>query len=274
MEEKQKSTFKKVGGIVLNVLLWAFVIFAVVITVIAVSASTNAKNVPTVGGTCFLNVQTDSMNAAKPDWVAADKPSGFAAGSLIIGKYIADDDELIDALEVGDVVTFEAVIENIETYNTHRIIEINRDGAGRIVSVVTRGDHASASTETVTRGKLISVYTGTKIAGVGTVLNFLNTQLGFGLCILLPMAAFFIYELIRFIKTFLEVKNQGKKVITASDEELIKQRAIEEYLRQQAAAAKKEAPVDNEPTAATDPTDALAATDPTEPAAEPSGAEE
>ena len=36
-----------------------------------------------------------------------------------------------------------------------------------------------------------------------------------------------------FIKTLLTVKNEGKKVITAEDEELIKQRAIEEYLRRQ-----------------------------------------
>ena len=237
MEEKQKNTLKKVGGIVLNVILWAFVVFAVVITVIVISASTNSKNVPTVGGSCFLNVQTDSMNAPKPDWVPEGKPSGFSAGTLIIGKYIADDNDLIDALEVGDVVTFEAVIENVNTYNTHRITEITRDSAGYVVSVNTRGDHPMASSETVPRSRLIAVYTGSKILGLGAFLNFLNTQLGFGLCILLPMAAFFIYELVRFVKALMQMKNQGKKVISASDEELIKQKAIEEYLRQQREAA-------------------------------------
>ncbi|MBQ7728270.1 MAG: hypothetical protein IJT60_06835 [Clostridia bacterium] len=237
MEEKQKSTLKKVGGIVLNVVLWAFVVFAVVITIIVISASTSSKNVPTLGGNCFLNVQTNSMNAAKPDWVPEDKPSGFSAGTLIIGKYIADDNDLIDALEVGDIVTFEAIIEGVDTYNTHRITEISRDSAGYITSVTTRGDHPDASTEVVTRGKLIAVYQGSKILGLGAFLNFLNTQLGFGLCILLPMAAFFIYELVRFILLFVRMRNQGKKVITSTDEELIKQKAIEEYLRQQAEAA-------------------------------------
>ena len=38
-----------------------------------------------------------------------------------------------------------------------------------------------------------------------------------------------------FIRTVLQVKNADKKVITAADEELIRQRAIEEYLKQQAA---------------------------------------
>ena len=49
----------------------------------------------------------------------------------------------------------------------------------------------------------------------------------------MPLFLFFAYELFVFIKTLLTVKNEGKKVITAEDEELIKQRAIEEYLRRQ-----------------------------------------
>ena len=48
---------------------------------------------------------------------------------------------------------------------------------------------------------------------------------------------FFIYELIVFIRKFLKVKNAGKKQITAADEEAIKQKAIEEYLKAQKAEA-------------------------------------
>lgn len=49
----------------------------------------------------------------------------------------------------------------------------------------------------------------------------------------MPLVIFFGYEVYVFVKTVLSVKNEGKKVITAADEELIKQRAIEEYLRSQ-----------------------------------------
>ena len=87
----------------------------------------------------------------------------------------------------------------------------------------------------VTRSKIIAVYTGSKIGGLGAAQTFLGSQLGFGLCILLPLVAFFVYQLVVFIRTVLQVKNADKKVITAADEELIRQRAIEEYLRQQAA---------------------------------------
>ena len=47
------------------------------------------------------------------------------------------------------------------------------------------------------------------------------------------MAAFFIYEAVVFAKTLISVKNDGKKVISAADEEAIKQKAIEEYLRRE-----------------------------------------
>ena len=53
---------------------------------------------------------------------------------------------------------------------------------------------------------------------------------------LLPMVLFFGYELFVFIRLVIKTKNEGKKVISAEDEELIKQKAIEEYLRQTAAA--------------------------------------
>lgn len=239
MENQKKS--KKVIDIVVNVILWLFVAFSIFVTIVAVSAGDNAKNVPTVGGKCFLYVQSDSMNAKKPESVAADKPSGFSKGTMIIGKYIADDDAAVDGLSVGDIITYEWDINGDGTIspgenNTHRITEIERDASGAIISVSTMGDnpeYSNGMSETVRRSAIIAVYTGGKVPGLGAVLSFLNTQLGFGLCILLPLAAFFIYQLIKFIRAVTAVKNEGKKVISAADEELIKQKAIEEYLRRQ-----------------------------------------
>lgn len=241
--EKEQSKAKRIGNIVFNVVLWLFVAFAVVITVVAFSAGANAKNVPTLGGKCYLNVQSNSMNAEKPADLPEGKFAGFKKGTMIIGEYIAESDEAIDALKVGDIVTYEwdingdGMISSGE-YNTHRIVGINRDANGRIVTLATQGDNheMSLGTEEVQRSALIARYTGKKIGGLGGVLTFLGSQLGFGLCILLPMVLFFGYELFVFIKLVIKTKNEGKKVISAEDEELIKQKAIEEYLRQTAAA--------------------------------------
>lgn len=242
MEQQTKNQIKKIGGIALNVVLWAFVIFAVIVTIIAVSAGTNAKNVPAVGGKCYLSVWSGSMDAKKPEW-AKDKPDGFKVGDLIISDYIYGSDK-VNSLSRGDVITFEfdrnnnGLIDPGE-YNTHRIIDIEYYGesdganAGKIKCFITQGDNNLVATETVFVGQVIAVYTGKKIGLIGNMFDFLNKPLGFGLCILLPLVLFFAYELFVFVKTYISVKNEGKKLITADDEELIKQRAIEEYLKSQ-----------------------------------------
>ena len=73
----QKGKGKKIAGIVVNVILWIFVAFCVFVTVVVASANSNAKNVTEIGGKCYLNVLSDSMNAEKPEGVPEDKPSGF-----------------------------------------------------------------------------------------------------------------------------------------------------------------------------------------------------
>ena len=194
----KKTNTKKILNIVVNVILWLFVAFAVVVTVVAVTASANKKNVPVVGGKCFLSVQSQSMNAAKPEGVASDKPAGFAQGDMIVGRYICDDDKAIDALEAGDVITFEFDINgdgqiSPGEYNTHRIIAVKTGSDGKAVSFVTKGDNNEMQdANAVTRSKIIAVYTGSKIGGLGAAQTFLGSQLGFGLCILLPLMAFFI----------------------------------------------------------------------------------
>ena len=225
--EKKKNT-KKIIGTVVDVLIWVLVVLCVGVSIVAVSAGTNAKNVPTVGSTCFLNVKTESMDAEKPAGVPADKPAGFSAGTMLLSKYIAEDDAALDALEVGDIITFEMKLDGSDTvdYNTHRIVAVERNENGTLVSVTTKGDNNDlVDGGQVSRGTIIAVYTGSKIPALGKVLGFL--------CILLPLILFFIYQLVKFVMAFMSVKNSGKKVISAADEELIRQKAVEEYLKKQ-----------------------------------------
>lgn len=241
MENTNKKSPAKVAGIVLNIVLWLFVALCVAVTVVAFSASGNANGIPVVGGRCFLNVQSGSMDAQKPAEVASDKPDGFPTGAMIVGDYIAENGDALDALEVGDIVTFRWDIDGNGRhepgeYNTHRIVSVERDAAGALVRVRTQGDNPTYShglTETVDRSAILARYTGTKFPGIGTVLTFLSTQLGFGLCILLPMFLFFVYEAVCFARAVIQVRNTGKKVITAEDEARIRQAAVEEYLRRQ-----------------------------------------
>ena len=237
--QNNKSKTKKIIDIVVNVVLWLFVIFSIFVTVVAVSVDKDGENVPIVGGKCYLTVLSSSMEGKKPDGIAADKPSGFNKGDLIIAKYIGKDLDAKTKLGIGDVISFRFDVNNDGKIdkgelNTHRIVDLVKDGEGNVTGYITKGDNnLTNDANPVYFGDIVAVYSGRRLAGIGNVLTFLSSKLGFGLCIILPLFLFFAYELFVFIKTLLTVKNEGKKVITAEDEELIKQRAIEEYLRRQ-----------------------------------------
>lgn len=237
--QNNKSKTKKIIDIVVNVVLWLFVIFSIFVTVVAVSVDKDGENVPIVGGKCYLTVLSTSMEGKKPDGIAADKPSGFNKGDLIVAKYIGKDPEAKTKLGIGDVISFRFDVNNDGKIdkgelNTHRIVDLVKDGEGNVTGYITKGDNnLTNDANPVYFGDIVAVYSGRRLVGIGNVLTFLSSKLGFGLCIILPLFLFFAYELFVFIKTLLTVKNEGKKVITAEDEELIKQRAIEEYLRRQ-----------------------------------------
>ena len=121
--------------------------------------------------------------------------------------------------------------------NTHRIIERNVDEGGN-VTYVTQGDNREVSfvpDSPIGVDQIEAIWTGKRIGGLGSVIQFLQSSTGFLVCIVLPLAAFFIYELVVMIMTINKMRNKDKKQITQEEEEMIKQRAIEEYLAKQSA---------------------------------------
>ena len=219
--DKSKGSVKKVLKIILDVFVWIFVVFAVVVTMLAFAAQANDDGIPSVGGKCILTVQSDSMNPT------------FFEGDIIIGQRLTLKEAA--SLKVDDIISYKTRINGVDTINTHRIVEITSDGDS--VAYITMGDNKETN-KVVDEGSVLPVnivaqYTGTRIGGLGKVLSFLQQPTGFLVCIVLPLVLFFLYELFMFIKKYLEVKNSGKKQITAADEELIRQQAVAEYLRQQ-----------------------------------------
>lgn len=225
--EKTRKTIK----IILNVLLWAFVLFAVVITVLVFAAQNDENGVPSIGGKCIITIQSDSM-----------KPT-FEQGDMIIGQKLTDEEKQSlkpksDDYE-GDIITFPIEIQGVPTFNTHRIIEVVKDENGNLTGYRTKGDNAEtnvvADTDVVRWERIVSKYTGTKMAGLGRFLDFLKSSTGFLVVIVIPLILFFVYELIRFIFAIKTVKGKGVKQISAEDEEEIKRKAIEEFIKQQEA---------------------------------------
>ncbi|MBQ1537101.1 MAG: signal peptidase I [Ruminococcus sp.] len=215
---------KKVLGIIINVLAWVILIFALLVTIMVFSSGRN-NGVANLLGFIPMTVESDSM-----------KPT-FEKDDFIICKEIDD----MNTLKKGDVITFWTIIEGQRVKNTHRIVEVKNENGS--VSYITRGDNNSIDDSVpVYAGDVIGEWTGVKVHGFGKAMDFLRTKKGFFICILIPMAIFFLFELYKFIVTLIEVK---KPELSEDDEEEIKRRAIEEYLAAQKAENKdSEAPAE------------------------------
>ena len=227
-----KTEAKKIVSIVLNVLAWAFLVFASLVTILTF-VSTNAKDgVPSIFGKSFVSVQTSSMDG--------NQKGSFKKGDMLIVDKISID-EAYDLAE-GTIIVYRAPIDinkdgQTGDINTHRII--SKKNVGDIVIYQTQGDaEPLPDGYELTFTDIIAIYDGeSKLSGVGAVADFLKSSVGFFLIVVLPMALFFLYEVYNLIKIIMEQKLQkASATVSAETEEEIKRRAIEEFLAQQAAA--------------------------------------
>ena len=223
--------FKKILKTAVNVIIWIFVVFSVIMTVFALAAQSNADGIPSLGGKCFLTVASDSMSPT------------FDEGDLLISSMLTDEEKR--SLKPGEVITFHADLDGDgrTELNSHRIVSVNYDATGNVVSYVTKGDNTKTNLiedkDPVKWHSVIAKWNEKDmIPGVGGLLSFLQTPKGFLIAIVLPLILFFLYELFLFVKTLLtfkQKKEDGAPKLTAEEEEAIKKKAIEEYLRQQQA---------------------------------------
>lgn len=217
---------KKILSIALNTLIWLFVAFSLVITILVFSAQGSKDGVPSIFGKSLITISTDSMEPV------------YEAGDLVFMEKIAEED--IVNLKPGDIITFHAPIDIngdniVGDINTHRIVEVNGN------RFVTKGDNSKINDNegdnpyTIHASDIIGTCTEDgKIGGLGNVITFLRSSLGFFLCIVLPLILFFLYELYNFVS--LIVTERAKRAASgapAIDEEEIKRRAIEEYVAKQ-----------------------------------------
>lgn len=172
---------KKVSSTISTIILILAIVIAILCSYTAFV--TKAGNgVPSLFGIRPFSVQTDSM-----------KPF-FEQGDLIIDKAVDP-----ATLKVGDVITFWTVINGYRVLNTHRIVNIT--DYGNYLYFDTKGDaNPIADTTGVHQSEIVGKYI-THIPKLGKFIDFLQTSKGFFICIVVPVAIFFIYQLIVFIKT-------------------------------------------------------------------------
>lgn len=211
---------KRIVNIIIDILV--VLILMVSIIVVMLSLTTKSSGVPNIFGIAPLSVQTASMEDT------------INPGDLIFCDVAENEEEY----QKGDIVTFPIEINGEQVLNTHRIVEVVKDE--NITYYRTQGDNKETNPEPdeelQTSSTIVAKYTGTKISGLGNVLSFIRTQLGFFLCILLPMIIFFIYEAVRVVMNLMAYSKEKafEEAQTAvNNSELTeeqKKQAIEEYL--------------------------------------------
>lgn len=215
-----KKVLKRIVNIVVDILV--VLILMVSILVVMLSLTTESSGVPNILGIAPLSVQTQSMEDT------------INTGDLILCTLTEIDDEF----QKDDIVTFPIEINGESVLNTHRIVEVVEDN--NITYYRTQGDNKETNpepdTDLQTSSTIVAKYTGTKIPGLGNVLSFIRTQLGFFLCILLPMIIFFIYEAVRVVMNLIAYSKEkafeeAQSAVNNSElTEEQKKQAIEEYL--------------------------------------------
>lgn len=183
-----KVQIGKIRSICGKVLLWLLILLCALFIILTLSQKQNSDGLAKLLGYSPLSIQSDSMKG--------DKKENFQTGDLILVKSLSENE--VQDLKAGDIISFRDIVDGKRIINTHRIIEIiDKNG---LHSFVTKGDNNPVSDEDVRDARdVIAVYKGSKIAGGGKVLDFLNDKWGFFFCLVLPLALFFIWRIIKLI---------------------------------------------------------------------------
>lgn len=177
---------KKGITIIVSIVLWAIILLAALFAFTTL-ATRDEMNVSSLAGFTPMIVETDSMAPT------------FSAGDLIL---IRKTDPA--SLKEGDIITFHTIIENQYALNTHRIDSIIEQNGMR--SYITKGDNNDIpDTHVIADGDIVGTYVG-KVSGLGKVMKFLSSSVGFLVVIVLPLLLFFIYQIYNLIMVSINLK--------------------------------------------------------------------
>lgn len=209
------KAIKKGLSVFVSIVLWGIILLAALFAFTTL-ATRDDTNVASLAGYTPMVVETDSMAPT------------FLSGDLIVIKKCDT-----STLKEGDIICFHTIINNEYALNTHRIQKIDELEGMR--SYTTKGDNnAISDSHIISDGDIVGKYMG-KVSGLGKVMDFLSSSIGFLVVIVLPMLLFFIYQVYHLIMVSISLK----KAVAA--EEAMKKVEAESNAKSEAEAALEEA---------------------------------
>lgn len=142
-----KKVLKTTGKIVLNVLVWLFIILCVLGVFVTIMGKKTSDGTTNVFGMQMRIVTSSSMEECEYVDVSDYDIEDIPIKSMVFIELVPDDpierDAWYNSLEKGDVLTFSYVFFNEPAIITHRIVEIEHRGVGDHV-ITLQGDNRTS----------------------------------------------------------------------------------------------------------------------------------
>ena len=196
-----KTRTAKIASITGKVLLGLIILIVAFFIILTLSRKRDDGDTPSLFGYSYVSVLSNSMNAGKD--------GDFRKGDLLVVKTLTDDQT--KNLKVGDIITFRDFVNGQRALTTHRINSIfyktDKNGKKTVSGYITKGDNNPVVDDTERAPEdIVAIYNGTKIGGGGNVMDFLKSQTGFLLVLVLPLALFFIWRIYKLVRAVADYK--------------------------------------------------------------------
>ena len=198
---------KNLVSTVANIISTIGLVFAILICVLVIVSMKSSSGVANLFGYAVLSVQSDSMEPT------------FKENDLIVIHMTKS----TERFNQGDIVSFFAYDSyGTRFINSHRIVEVVRgDTRDRYT---TKGDNAELSdNKKLYSNNIIGQYTGKKVAGLGKLVDFINSPTGILLCVVIPSAIIIIAQAV----SYGTAASKRKKQMLLEAEERARQERIQ-----------------------------------------------
>lgn len=233
--EKMKA--KKIGAVVMDVLLYIFLAVCLLAVVLAIFSKKDADGAANVLGYQMRVVTSDSMAACSLTDVSEYPIGDIPVRSMVLIETVPKDaakaTEWFRSLKVGDVLTFRYLYANQVTI-THRITSITEKETGGF-HISLAGDNKNSQSGQLYQQIDTSVpdspnYVIGKVVGktylLGLVASLLMQPTGMVLLIILPCTVIILLEIRKVVRTLMAEKKEKAQAEQQEREE--KEKELEE----------------------------------------------
>lgn len=227
-----KTKIKKIGKIVLDILLYLFLAVCVVTLVLTISSKKDIDGASELFGYQMRVISSDSMAKCELTDVSNYEIGSIPLRSMIFVKVMPEDEaeanEWYRSLKVGDVLTFRYVYTNQVTI-THRIISITEKETGGFL-IELAGDNKNSDSGQLTQTIDTSIENNTnyvigKVTGqfflLGFIISLLKEPLGLIFIVIVPCFIIILLEVLKIVGVFsAERKKREQEETQKKDSEL------------------------------------------------------